>query len=144
MLGIKPVTLRGCQIKLGYTFDLRVHQGVQRAGIGKRLCNEVEARCVSAGVDTMYLSVNSDNPRAKALYAQLGYTEASIRAPMMELLLRTEEVWQGPPLLHPNATISEQTPEYAVRTLVESHGGRDCALTAAKNFVLVSHALLTN
>ena len=83
MLGLKRATLRGRSVLLGYTFDLRVHEKAQRQGLASMLCAEVESRCIAAGVHTSYLSVNSDNPRAIALYEKLGYTLASRRAPQM-------------------------------------------------------------
>ena len=132
MLGIKQVMLQGRQITLGYTFDLRVHGEAQRCGIGLMLCNEVERRNVAAGVNTSYLSVNGDNHRAKKLYAKLGYVLASYRAPKMDLLVSSVAVWEDAQVadLAVHTTIVELAPKDAVETLVTSHGGRDCALTA--------------
>lgn len=125
MLGIKRVTLQRNEILLGYTFDLRVHEKAQRSGIGHQLCLEVEVRCLAAGVHTMYLSVNSDNERAKRLYAKLGFTHASKRAPQMSLLLRTL-----PTGLADDVRVVQLTAEAAAQVLIASHSGRDCALDA--------------
>lgn len=105
MLGIKEVTLRGSRLLVGYTFDLRVHGHAQRSGIGMKLCAEVEARSLAAGVHTSYLSVNGDNERAKKLYARLNYVLASYRAPKMEVCSS-----QQPP--RPSTTFSQRLPPW--------------------------------
>ena len=81
MIGIKHGWLCGRKQTLGYMFDLRVHERVQRGGLGTRLCEAAEAKCLADGVDTLYLSVNEPNKKARALYNRLGYSECSRRAP---------------------------------------------------------------
>jgi ribosomal protein S18 acetylase RimI-like enzyme len=125
MLGIKRVTLHGTNIMFGYTFDLRVHEKAQRNGIGLQLCKEVEARCRAAGVHTLYLSVNSDNTRAKKLYTKLGWSHACKRAPQMSLLLKAL-----PTGLALDVDVTQLSAEAAAQVLIASHGSRDCALPA--------------
>eukprot|EP00929_Paragymnodinium_shiwhaense_P059406 TRINITY_DN29757_c0_g1_i1.p1 TRINITY_DN29757_c0_g1~~TRINITY_DN29757_c0_g1_i1.p1 ORF type:complete len:456 (+),score=121.74 TRINITY_DN29757_c0_g1_i1:86-1453(+) len=69
------------EMLLGYIFDLRVDERVQGKGIGKRLSLWAEQLLEEVGCDRVYLTVNKDNKKAKALYNKLGYEECSSRWP---------------------------------------------------------------
>ena len=128
MVGIKPATLRGQPATLGYMFDLRVHERVQRLGIGLRLCKLAEERCRADGVHVVYLTVNTNNPRAQRLYTKLGYSLASKRAPTLEFAFRDRRVWpseDGTPA--PGTSIARLSGADAARALV-ALVGTDCAL----------------
>mmetsp|Transcript_12379 Transcript_12379/g.37473 ORF Transcript_12379/g.37473 Transcript_12379/m.37473 type:complete len:430 (-) Transcript_12379:54-1343(-) len=84
--GVKDVWLHGEVVRVAYLFDLRVHEAYQRRGIGARLSKIAEELVVSAGATLMYLTVNGNNEKAKALYRKLGYEIASVRRPGVALL----------------------------------------------------------
>jgi Acetyltransferase (GNAT) family len=73
-------------VKVAYLFDLRVHEAYQRRGIGSRLSKIAEELVKSVGATLMYLTVNGDNQKARALYHKLGYETASRRRPGVALL----------------------------------------------------------
>jgi ribosomal protein S18 acetylase RimI-like enzyme len=143
MVGIKECTLGAKKVTLGYMFDVRVHERVQRHGIGRRMCMEAEEQCAAAGCDVLYLSVNGNNGRARQLYSKLGYSLASRRAPAMTFLLSQRPVvWgsaSGAPHAKKEPTITTLTPEAAAVELVRTYSGRDCALTDAAVDELLRH-----
>ncbi len=58
---------------------LAVHEHLQSLGLGTRLVRALEKRVQGRGLDTARLSVEHDNPRARALYLRLGYREVGSR-----------------------------------------------------------------
>ncbi len=138
-VGIKPGSLRGREVLLGYMFDLRVHERVQRRGIGARLCRLAEARCAADGVDTLYLSVNATNRRARELYRKLGYSHASSRAPSMSFLFRTLPVWPSADgSAAPGVRLARLSATEAAACL-RSLVGTDCSLDASGMADLAAH-----
>jgi ribosomal protein S18 acetylase RimI-like enzyme len=59
----------------GRIWLLAVHETLQSLGIGRRLVGALERRIVAADRPTARLLVEHDNPRARALYARLGYAD---------------------------------------------------------------------
>ena len=57
----------------GYLSQLSTHEQLRGLGIGTRLIQEAERRIVSRGQEWAYLCVETNNPKAKALYERLGY-----------------------------------------------------------------------
>lgn len=58
---------------------LVVASDARRAGLGARLCADVEAEAKTRGATSMTLHVFGNNKRARALYAKIGYDEELIR-----------------------------------------------------------------
>ena len=58
---------------------LAVHEHLQSLGLGTRLVAALEKRVRARGRALSRLSVEHDNPRARALYLRLGYREAGSR-----------------------------------------------------------------
>ncbi len=58
---------------------LAVHEHLQSLGLGTRLVRALEERVRARGLDVARLSVEHDNPRARALYLRLGYREVGSR-----------------------------------------------------------------
>jgi ribosomal protein S18 acetylase RimI-like enzyme len=58
---------------VGTIWQLATRPDVRRLGIGTRLIDAAEARIRARGCRTAKLSVEHDNPRARALYERLGY-----------------------------------------------------------------------
>lgn len=52
---------------------LAVHEAWRSLGVGSALLAELEHRAQIAGCERVWLSVEEDNPRARALYAARGY-----------------------------------------------------------------------
>ena len=69
-------------------FDLRVEESYQRKGIGRAITAEAEAQAEARGVTFLYLSVNNDNRKARALYQSMGWVPGSRRALIFRPLLR--------------------------------------------------------
>lgn len=57
----------------GTLWMLEVHPGMQSCGIGTHLVDAAEQRIRDRGLKRAELSVEVDNPRARALYERLGY-----------------------------------------------------------------------
>ena len=55
--------------------DIIVSAGARGQGLGAALVQWVQASAVAAGADAVVLSVLSGNPRARALYLRLGFTD---------------------------------------------------------------------
>ncbi|TJZ51031.1 GNAT family N-acetyltransferase [Streptomyces piniterrae] len=58
----------------GTLWQLAVLPALQSCGIGGLLVSAAERRIVGRGLSRAELSVEEDNPRARALYERLGYT----------------------------------------------------------------------
>ena len=58
---------------------LAVHEHLQSLGLGTRLVAALEKRVRARGRGTARLTVEHDNPRARALYLRLGYREVGSR-----------------------------------------------------------------
>lgn len=93
--GCKTVWFQGKLRKCAYIFDLRVDEDYQGRGLGTLISKEVEARCIKDGIEFLYLTVNGDNAKAKALYKKLGFVIASRRWPCADLL-REENLYELP------------------------------------------------
>ena len=92
LVNIQTVYWDGTLIKVGWVYGLRVDQEYQRRGIGRRLSEEVERRCLEKGLSMLYLTVNVENERARALYKSLGYQPASHRQQSAVFLTVREHV----------------------------------------------------
>lgn len=57
----------------GMLWMLEVHEALRSCGIGTILIRAAEQRTQSRGLRRVELSVEEDNPRARALYERLGY-----------------------------------------------------------------------
>jgi ribosomal protein S18 acetylase RimI-like enzyme len=57
----------------GIVWQVAVHEELQGIGIGTALIHACEARARARGCREIALSVELDNPRARALYERLGY-----------------------------------------------------------------------
>lgn len=86
-IGIKGVWLRGSLRKVGYLFDMRVHEEYQRRKIGMQLYRAAENALIESGAAAVYLSVNSTNKKARAFYDRNGYAICSQRALLFTPLL---------------------------------------------------------
>jgi ribosomal protein S18 acetylase RimI-like enzyme len=64
----------------GVVWQVVVHDDLQGLGIGTRLLEVAEARMRARGCRVAALSVEIDNPRARALYERLGYRGLGTRA----------------------------------------------------------------
>jgi len=120
---VKTVFWEGTERKVAYLFDLRVDENYQRNGLGQKLCERVQQWCTDQGAAQIYLSVNSDNKKALALYAKLGYTQMSVRGPFMQLLWRELSVD-----LPPEYEIKELSREEALAIWKKELYNRDMAL----------------
>ena len=63
----------------GELTTLAVHEHLQSLGLGTRLVTALEKRVRGRGRGTARLTVEHDNPRARALYRRLGYREVGSR-----------------------------------------------------------------
>jgi ribosomal protein S18 acetylase RimI-like enzyme len=63
----------------GELMMLSVHEHLQSLGLGSRLVAALEKRTRNRGRHLARLTVEHDNPRARALYLRLGYREAGSR-----------------------------------------------------------------
>ncbi|CAE7415441.1 rimI [Symbiodinium sp. CCMP2456] len=88
---LKTAQLHGKMCKVAYIFDLRVDEEYQGYGVGKALTQQIEDACEAKGAKFLYLTVNSDNVKAKSLYAKRGFVHASHRSPAMALLAFPEQ-----------------------------------------------------
>jgi ribosomal protein S18 acetylase RimI-like enzyme len=68
----------------GVIHQLATHPDVRGLGIGTRMIEAAEARIRTRGLTTAFLSVEHDNPRAKALYVRLGYVTSGERTASWE------------------------------------------------------------
>ncbi|MCG8916532.1 GNAT family N-acetyltransferase [Actinokineospora sp. PR83] len=73
-----PVAIGGVDFEVrpgaGTLWQLAVHPALQSCGIGSLLVRAAEQRITARGLRRAELSVEEDNPRARALYERLGYT----------------------------------------------------------------------
>lgn len=83
---LKTARMHSRMCKVAYIFDLRVDEAYQGCGLGKALTEQIEEACQSKGAHFLYLTVNSDNTKAKSLYAKRGFAHASHRSPALALL----------------------------------------------------------
>lgn len=83
---LKTARIHSKMSKVAYIFDLRVDEEYQGCGIGKALTEQIEEGCAAKGASFLYLTVNSDNTKAKSLYAKRGFVHASHRSPALALL----------------------------------------------------------
>eukprot|EP00291_Cryptomonas_curvata_P021346 CAMPEP_0172163696 /NCGR_PEP_ID=MMETSP1050-20130122/7416_1 /TAXON_ID=233186 /ORGANISM="Cryptomonas curvata, Strain CCAP979/52" /LENGTH=221 /DNA_ID=CAMNT_0012833917 /DNA_START=304 /DNA_END=966 /DNA_ORIENTATION=+ len=123
MCGIKDVFLEGSVVKVGFVSNLRVHDVVQRGGLGTKLCTELEARCMALGCFRLVLTVNGDNARAKKLFRKLGYVPASQRR-MRPVLLTSVR----PPTRFQEVPVEELRGADAAAQLNRALGRKDMAL----------------
>lgn len=65
--------------EVGELTMLAVHEHLQSLGLGTRLVAALEERVRARGLSRSRLSVEHDNPRARALYLRLGYREVGGR-----------------------------------------------------------------
>lgn len=86
-VAIKTALVHGSQQRCGFVFDLRVEEAYQKRGIGKAITKEAEKRAEARGCTYLYLSVNNDNRKARALYTSAGWTLASRRALVFQPLV---------------------------------------------------------
>ncbi|KNC52965.1 uncharacterized protein AMSG_09136 [Thecamonas trahens ATCC 50062] len=84
---IKRVYLSGTPVLAGYVFDLRVEPAHTRRGLATALMDAIEDGLAARGIDVVYLTVNSNNHAARALYARRSYSILSQRALSVLLLL---------------------------------------------------------
>jgi ribosomal protein S18 acetylase RimI-like enzyme len=63
----------------GVIHQLATHRDLRGLGIGSRLVAAAEARIRARGLTMASLSVEHDNPRARALYERLGYIRCGER-----------------------------------------------------------------
>ena len=84
---IKACHVRGTEQKVGYIFDLRVHEEYQGRKIGSQLSKAIEQECIQKGCALLYLSVNKDNVKANSLYRKHGWVHASPRSPSIDVLI---------------------------------------------------------
>ena len=61
---------------VAFLWGVRIIPGLRGAGIGRRLLAAAEKASASRGMTWVEISVEKDNPRARALYERLGYTLA--------------------------------------------------------------------
>lgn len=59
----------------GWTYYVAVDPGLQRAGLGRRMMDAVEAWLAARGVWKVQLLVRADNAAAKGFYERLGYRD---------------------------------------------------------------------
>eukprot|EP00448_Togula_jolla_P003351 CAMPEP_0170606644 /NCGR_PEP_ID=MMETSP0224-20130122/20624_1 /TAXON_ID=285029 /ORGANISM="Togula jolla, Strain CCCM 725" /LENGTH=424 /DNA_ID=CAMNT_0010931743 /DNA_START=41 /DNA_END=1312 /DNA_ORIENTATION=- len=85
---LKVAKYHGKACKVAYIFDLRVDQDYQGLGIGGEITSQVESECERQGAKYLYLSVNADNTKARAMYARRGFVLASHRWPALAFLYR--------------------------------------------------------
>lgn len=57
----------------GKLYQLATHPELQGLGIGTHLVGTLEARVRARGIESAWLGVELNNPRARALYERLGY-----------------------------------------------------------------------
>jgi ribosomal protein S18 acetylase RimI-like enzyme len=67
--------------------ELYVQPGRRGAGLGRALLRALETEAVAAGVRTLHLEVERDNPRARALYVAEGF--AATRRELLSKTLRS-------------------------------------------------------
>lgn len=97
---VRTVVWSGKPIKVGFVYGLWVHEDYQRQGIGTALSDELETPCSVRGVSMLYLTVNNDNGKARALYSRLGYRLASERAVRTKFLIANEPVSDAVLVVH--------------------------------------------
>eukprot|EP01062_Namystynia_karyoxenos_P006357 TRINITY_DN12220_c0_g1_i1.p1 TRINITY_DN12220_c0_g1~~TRINITY_DN12220_c0_g1_i1.p1 ORF type:complete len:438 (+),score=110.58 TRINITY_DN12220_c0_g1_i1:75-1316(+) len=97
-VGIKNVIIGSRPTRIGLVYDLRVDERAQGKGIGRLLSESAERLAAERGVQLLYLTVNSDNTKAKRLYKSLGWTPASQRKPALQLLHQRQR--EDPALEH--------------------------------------------
>jgi GNAT superfamily N-acetyltransferase len=85
---IKTCFAHGKTQKVGYVFDLRVHEEYQGRKIGSQLSKAIEQACIEKECTMLYLSVNKNNVKACSLYRKHGWTHASPRSPSIDILLK--------------------------------------------------------
>jgi ribosomal protein S18 acetylase RimI-like enzyme len=86
-VAIKRAWVHGAEHSCGFVFDLRVRESHQRRGIGSQLTAALESHCKKRGVTFLYLSVNNDNSKARALYSREQWHRGSRRALIFRPLL---------------------------------------------------------
>ena len=120
-VGIKPVCTGGTTCNVGFLYGLRVHQGVQGAGLGQRLMALAEQRAALKGCSRMLLTVNDDNQKARRFFAKSGYVEASRRVLQFSLLLSQAP----PPPLTERVEVLSLTDPRASAHFKSVHEGRE-------------------
>ena len=91
LINIQTVWFHQQSQKAGWVYGMRVDQDYQRHGIGTRLLQKAQQRCMEKDVALLYLSVNRENDKARAFYNALGYQHASQRLHSAVLLIKEEE-----------------------------------------------------
>eukprot|EP00928_Gymnodinium_smaydae_P039530 TRINITY_DN26989_c0_g2_i1.p1 TRINITY_DN26989_c0_g2~~TRINITY_DN26989_c0_g2_i1.p1 ORF type:complete len:423 (-),score=52.91 TRINITY_DN26989_c0_g2_i1:2-1270(-) len=118
---LKTARMHSEMCKVAYIFDLRVDEDYQGHGIGKKLSIQIEEACQARGAKFLYLTVNSDNTKAKSLYAKRGFVHASYRSPSMSLLASLEQEDQS-------IAIERVSPKKAIEMTAEAHRSADLTL----------------
>jgi len=75
----KPIAIGGVDYEVnvgtGTLWQLATREDFRGLGIGSRLIAELEQKIINRGISSASLSVETNNPRAKALYERLGYKQ---------------------------------------------------------------------
>ena len=73
----KPISIGGIDYTAhegaGTLWQLATHEGLRGLGLGTRLIAALEQKAKDRGLHEAIIGVESDNPRARALYERLGY-----------------------------------------------------------------------
>lgn len=131
-VAVKTVYVSGAPTRAGYVFDVRVDEKYQRRGIGSALSAAVEQRCKAAPyhVSYLYLSVNADNAKAKALYTNFGWRVASGRRLEGTLLLSEQLASPSDSAIAARGGgVRKLPPEEAIPLVSAAYTGKDLALT---------------
>jgi len=122
----------GSLMKVGWVYGLRVDQQYQRRGIGRRLSNEAERRCLDKGVSLLYLTVNVENEKARALYGALGYQPASRRKQSAVFLANKE---RAPNDDNDDIVVVRLSPDTAASLLCRHYDKTDLSLPSRDDYV---------
>ena len=125
-IGIKDLYVHGNVWRCGWVFDLRVSEAYQRRGIGAALTSAAEERASRLGVSYVYLSVNNDNRKARALYTAQGWTLASRRALVFRPLLLIPRPQRSHSLHVPVRALA---PEEALKLVTNHFSAKDLSPT---------------
>lgn len=129
-VAIKTAWVHGCQQRCGFVFDLRVEETYQRRGIGREITKEAERQAEARGCTYLYLSVNNDNKKARALYTSAGWTLASRRCLIFRPLLFIPHAPKADAEVV--ASIVRLDPTEALTLLAAHFAKRDLGLSASE------------
>jgi len=128
LVNIQTVFWKQEFIKVGWVYGLRVDEDFQRRGIGTSLSKEAERRCFKKGVSLLYLTVNVENEKARALYKALGYQTASHRQQSAVFLTTREHV-------STDVVVVRLLPEVAALLTSQYYDKKDLSLSSRDNYV---------